>query len=318
MDWRANLTAYLEDRFPSAESVEIARVTGLPAGASNETVALDLRFVVEGRAFVLPVVLRPERSDGILAPYDVGRQFRVMRALYTTPVPVPAVFLFEDDRSALGTRFFLMERVRGETLPLFWYGGQTPRLAAAATALAAIHSVDWRAAGLEFLLPEGAATALEADLRPWRERATHARIEHSPLLVALGGFLARNEPRDARLVLLHGDPNPGNYLLDGSRVAAVVDWELAGVGDPRSDLGFYAALMTVFGGMPTTSGGTLLSDADSAITGGRLTDLDFYEGVGLYKMAIVMAGWVGRSGFGYGLDAIARRLAVLFGAEWRA
>jgi aminoglycoside phosphotransferase (APT) family kinase protein len=118
--------------------------------------------------------------------------------------------------------------------------------------------------------------------------------------------------------LLHGDPNPGNYLLDGDSVAAVVDWELAAVGDPRSDLGFYAALLTVFGGMPGEGGQTLLSSAYEGVTGRRLHNLAYYEALGLYKMMVVLAGWGGRApGLGFfGMEAVSRRLSTLLGPRW--
>jgi len=322
MDWRSALVAYIREKLPSADSVEIAGLHGMPAGASNETIGLDLRITCDGHDSVLPLVLRPQRSAGILAPYDVGRQFRVMRALAPTAVPVPAVLWHEPTGDVLGTPFFFMQRVRGETLPLFWYGSRTPRLEASARALAAIHEVDWREAGLSFLLPPAGAelpSPVECDLAPWRERAAHAGLANHPLLVSLGGFLAASEPADARHALIHGDPNPGNYLVRGNDVVAVLDWELAAIADPRADFGFYAALLAVFGGMPGERGQTLLSSAYEAATGRSLANLDYYEATGLYKMAVVMAGWAGHLGGGYyGLDAIARRLALLFGPRWAA
>lgn len=322
MAWREGLTAYLQARLPSADLVRIGRLTGMPAGASNDTVGLDLEVRCDGRAFEIPLVLRPQRADGILAPYDVGRQFRVMRALARTAVPAPAVLWYEANESVLGAPFFLMERVTGETLPLFWYG-PSPRLMAAAGMLATIHAVDWRGSGLGFLLPAGSPlgvlpAAIECELAAWRERADGFRIGRAPLLVALADYLARSEPADARHALLHGDPNPGNYLFQGDRVAAVLDWELAAIGDPRSDLGFYAALLGVFGGMPGVGGKTLLSEAYGAVTGGQVGNLEYYEALGLYRMMIILTGWGGRIGgfSSYGMDTIARRLAVLLGPGW--
>jgi aminoglycoside phosphotransferase (APT) family kinase protein len=321
VDWRAKLLAYLAERLPSADSIEFSRLGAMPAGASNETVGLDLRVTCDGHTFDVPLVLRPQRSDGILAPYDVGRQFAVMRALARTAVPVPPVCWYEPSAEVLGAPFYFMQRVRAETLPLFWYG-PSERLLAAASALAEIHAVDWRAVGLSFLLPDGAARPLpspsQCELASWRERAAIVRMGRAPLLVALGEFLASNEPADARHALLHGDPNAGNYLFQGNTIAAVVDWELAAIGDPRSDLGFYAALGAVFGGMPRTDSHTVLSDAYEAVTGTTMHELDYYEALGLYRMAIVMSGWAGRLGGGgyFGMDAIARRLAVLLGPQW--
>jgi aminoglycoside phosphotransferase (APT) family kinase protein len=188
--------------------------------------------------------------------------------------------------------------------------------------LASIHSVDWRAAGLQFLAAEpDPPTPLAAEAGAWRQRAERLRISRAPLVVALGEWLRANEPADARFALLHGDPNPGNYLFSGNTVTAVLDWELAAIGDPRSDLGFYAALHTVFGGFAGFAGRTLLSEAYEEVTGRPLHNLDYYEAFGLYRMAIVTAGWAGRFGgasSGHSMDAIARRLAVLFGPRWEA
>jgi aminoglycoside phosphotransferase (APT) family kinase protein len=322
VDWRTALLAYIAARLPSADSVEFSRLLAMPAGASNETVGVDLRVTCDGHALDVPLVLRPQRSDGILAPYDVGRQFRVMRALAQTAVPVPGVCWFEPSSEVLGAPFYFMERVRAETLPLFWYG-PSERLRAAALTLAAIHDVDWRSAGLSFLLPDAGhavPSPAQCELASWRHRAETMRMSRAPMLVALGEFLSANEPADARHALLHGDPNAGNYLFRGNTVAAVVDWELAAIGDPRSDLGFYAALGAVFGGMPGANGQTELSHAYEQVTGARLYDLDYYEAFGLYRMAIVMSGWAGRLGGGgyYGMDAIARRLSVLLGPRWAA
>ena len=320
MDWRDWLAAYLATKLPSADSVTVTNVRGMPAGASNDTVGLDLHVTCDGHAFDVPLVLRPERPDGILAPYDVSRQYRVMRALAATHVRVPAVAWYEPDTAVLGAPFFVMERIPGETLPLFWYG-HSERLPAAAAALASIHAVDWRAAGLAFLLPEGAENPLRAELAQWRARAERLRISRAPLLIALGDWLERNEPADSQLALLHGDPNPGNYLFRGNEVVGVVDWEVAAIGDPRSDLGFYAALHTIFGGMPGPAGQTLLSEAYEAVTGRTQHNLEYYEATGLYRMAVVMAGWAGRftgMASGYTMDAIARRLSVLLGPRWEA
>lgn len=319
-DWRERLTAYLAQRLPAAETVELTNLRGMPAGASNDTVSLDVRITLEGRTHDVPIVLRPERPDGILAPYDVSRQFRVMRALQSTAVPVPTVAWYEPDAAVLGAPFYVMSRVVGETLPLFWYG-HSERLPAAAEMLATIHAVDWRGAGLDFLSDDHTSGPLAAEIGAWRERAARLRISRAPMVVALGEWLRANEPADARTALLHGDPNPGNYLFRGDTVVAVLDWELAALGDPRSDLGFYAALHTVFGGMSGPGGRTLLSDAYEAATGQTQHNLEYYEAFGLYRMAVVTAGWAGRFGgmaTGYSMDAIARRLSVLLGPRWEA
>ena len=323
MTWAEQLGAYLGSRLTAADAVAVERVIPMNRGASNETVGLDLAVTCEGRVSMLPLVLRPQRASGVLAPYDVERQLQVMRCLGPSAVPVPPVAWFEPDASFLGAPFYLMGRLEGRSLPLFTYGGPSPELAAVAAALAGVHAADWRGLGLDFLLPAGTdrdapPAPIACDLDQWRRRAEHSGIGSRPELIALAHFLRAAEPPDARHALIHGDPNPGNYLIRDGRVAAVLDWELTAIGDPRADLGFYAALLTLFAGAPPNTGRTELAEAYEATTDETLHDLDFYEAAGLYKMAIIMAGWggLGVGWGGYGFEAIARRLDVLLGARW--
>lgn len=318
MDWRKSLEGYLAAQLPSATSVEISRYGALPGGASNETVAIDLHVTAAEHGHTIPLVLRPERKSGVLAPYDVVRQFRVMRALAATHVPVPAVAWLESTGGVLGAPFFLMSRLEGDTLPLFWYGGETPRLRGVASALASVHAVDWHGASLDFLAPRGAGSPLERDLAPWDERYRLAHLDAHPVSSALRAFLTRNAPADMRTAFLHGDPNPGNYLFQGDAVAAVLDWELAALGDPRSDLGFYAALVAVFAGPPPDRGRTVLSDAYYHVTGTPLRDLDYFEALGLYKIGLVFARMPWGYGRAHAMDVIAARLVQLFGPRWAA
>ena len=321
MDWREALAAYLKARLPAADSVEVTRVGGMPAGASNQTLSVDIRVTCEGVPADVPLVLRPERPDGILAPYDIERQFRVLRALSRTEVPVPAVMWHERDAAVLGAPFFLMHRLACETLPLFWYGESSRRLASAATALARVHEVDWREAGLAFLLPQSEGplpSPLGCELPAWKARAEHLGLVAHPALLALEKYLLANEPEDARHALIHGDPNPGNYLVRGDDVVAVVDWELASIGEPRSDFGFYAALLAVFGGYASDGGETVLSRAYAAATGRQPTHLPYYEAWGLYRMMIIMGGWAGR-GMGLdGMEGLVSRISRLLGPRWAA
>ncbi len=316
-DWHERLERFFAEQLPSAESVRIAAVRPMPAGASNDTASMDLRVRCEGIEWTMPVVVRPERRHGILAPYDVAKQFRVLRSLAHTPIPVPAAFWYCDDLDILGAPFYVMERIRGDTLPVLWYGGRSPRLLAAAEALATVHAVDWRRAGLEFLVQEDRRSAdpVRGEIAAWRRRAAGSPIAGATWFVALADYLIRSQPADAALALLHGDPNPGNYLFQADKVVAVLDWELAAIGDPRSDLGFYAALATTFGGMTGHQGASVLSDAYHAVTGIHLTNLAYYEALGLYRMAALLAASRGAFSY-YGMDSISRRLAELLGPRW--
>jgi aminoglycoside phosphotransferase (APT) family kinase protein len=317
MDWRERLAAYLGAKLTSAEAVTIARVGRMPAGASNETIALDVAVTCDGVETSLPLVLRPQRPDGILAPYDIGRQFTIMRALADTDVPVPTVAWHEPDAAILGVPFFLMHRLQCETPPLFWYG-PGPRVDSAAQALGRVHRVDWTLLGFDSLVSAGteAASPLRAELPQWDARARHTGMHEVRPVRKLREYLLDHEPGDARFALIHGDTNAGNYLFRGPDVVAIVDWELSAIGDPRSDLGFYAALNQMFGGYPAEPGESVLSEAYQRLTGVRLTNLAFYEAWGLYRMLIVMGGWGGRGWWGGG--GIEYRLRDLLGSGWDA
>ncbi|GBD23745.1 Putative aminoglycoside phosphotransferase [bacterium HR29] len=313
------LEAFLHERLPAAEAVRVVAFRALPRGASNATWAVDLHIECAGAACDLACVLRLQREYGLLAPYDVLREHRVLRALDRAGVPVPRPLWAAARCEGIEAPFFLMLRVEGRSLPAFWYPAEGSELRAIAAQLAAIHALDWERAGLAFLVPEAAGRdPLACDLAGWRIRAAARGLEGHPLLVALGETLRRERPSDLRLGLLHGDPNPGNFILRGEEVAAVVDWELAALGDPRSDLGFYAALQTVFFAPPPVPGVTPLSRAYEDVTGVRLPDLAYFEALGLFKLAIVMAGVGGWGAFFSARETIERRLCELLGPRWAA
>jgi aminoglycoside phosphotransferase (APT) family kinase protein len=312
--WLETLERYVASRLPHASALSLRPGGALPAGASNTTIPLDLSFECDGVTSIAPLILRPERQGGILAPYDVARQFKIMRALAPTEVPVPAVFWLERDPDILGVPFYLMARLPGvRTPPLFWYQ-PSPLVDAASAALARVHGVDWRAAGLSSLL-EDAASPLANEMAAWAPRARNTRALEEPIMHRLQQTLLANEPSDATFALVHGDTNAGNYLFRGSEVAAVVDWELATIGDPRSDLGFYAALEWFFGGGGVRDGHSLLSEGYERVTGASLRDLPFYEAWGLYRMMVIFGGrgmWNP-----YGIGAALERLDEILGRDWR-
>jgi aminoglycoside phosphotransferase (APT) family kinase protein len=319
MTWTETLSDYVRARLPGATRVDLVNFGRMPAGASNETIRFDLVWEDgAGRQFV-PLILRPQRSTGILEPYDVARQYRVMAGLAASSVPVPRMYWLEEDPAVLGMPFYVMERVEGFSMPLMWYGGgaSEPVFENYARALALVHQVDWQGCGLAFLDP-GGATPVEGELLDWRGRAARFGIDQQPLLQAMDGWLRENQPAQQAKSLLHGDCNPGNYIFREERVAAVVDWELATLGDPRSDLGFYGGLLAIFGGYWGAPGESRLAVAYQRALGKELAELPFFEALGLYKMAVILAGWQhgGLWASPWGWGAIEQRMAEIAGPSW--
>lgn len=319
MTWTETLSEYVRARMPEARRLELVNFGRMPAGASNETIRFDLVWEDDTERRLVPLILRPQRTTGILEPYDVARQYRVMEGLASSSVPVPRTYWLEQDPSVLGMPFYIMERVDGYSMPLMWYGGgaSEPVFENYARALAAVHDVDWVACGLEFLDP-GGETPAEGELIDWQERGRRFGVDQHPLLQSMATWLRGHQPGEQVKRLLHGDCNPGNYIFKEERVVAVVDWELATLGDPRSDLGFYGGLLAIFGGYWGAPGESRLAIAYQRAVGRQLPELPFFEALGLYKMAVILAGWQhgGLWASPWGWGAIEQRMEEIAGHHW--
>ncbi len=217
------------------------RVRQFPAGFSNPTYALD---AVDREGRPREYVLR-KRPGGELLPsaHRVDREFRVLRALARTDVPVPKARVLCENPSVLGQSFFVMNRVHGRlspnpALPGFTVDERRAVYEDLVAVLARIHAVDVQAAHLADYGKNGAYLQRQVDL--WLRQYRAAETEHLPDMEALGKWLAANTPESSRTTLVHGDYRTNNVLLHPTepRIAAVLDWELSTLGDPLSDLAY--------------------------------------------------------------------------------
>jgi aminoglycoside phosphotransferase (APT) family kinase protein len=182
--------------------------------------------------------LRREGGAGPQAgtAYSVRREAAIYRALEDRGVAVPRVLAVHPSEEA-----FLSERVGGESLfPALRDPAVRERVADRfMVELARLHSIDVRELSLSELGdPVSVSRHIEQELDVW-ETMDQGRSEPEPLIDLTFAWLRRNLPRDeGPPVLVHGDAGPGNFLFDGDRVSAVLDWELAHLGDPMEDLGW--------------------------------------------------------------------------------
>lgn len=185
---------------------------------------------------------------------DFDLQAAVMRALKTSGFPVPTVLAVENDSGWLGTPFLVMTRAPGRTV------GDAPALDPWLAelpsptqrrihedyldALADIHRFEWRSAGLE-ALSRGAVPDLVEELDRWSRYVDWASGgDPAPALVAHLQWCIDAAPVMTRAPsLCWGDARLGNVLLlDDGSIGALLDWELASIGPPEMDLGWYLAL----------------------------------------------------------------------------
>lgn len=222
---------------------EVRELTRIPGGFSYETWRLRATWeAAEGRRDE-PLILRRAPRGGVLEPYDASREFRVLRALEATAVPAPRAYWCDASGEVLGTSFYLMELVEGE-IPLPWDRSLDDSTRAAihaafADTLAALHTVDWTTGDLAFLgVPDDAHDPAALEIERCREVLDRIALRPYPLLNEVIAWLDRRRPRSPRLCLVHDDYRMGNFVWRDGRIAAVLDWERAFLGDPMADVAF--------------------------------------------------------------------------------
>ena len=299
-----------------------ARATRIGEGHSNVTYLIER----EGARLVLR---RPPRPPLPPSAHDMLREARVQRALERAGARVPRVVAVCEDEWVLGVPFYLMEYLEGtvvrDRLPAALEGGARRRRVGLelVDALAEIHAVDWRAAGLEdFGRPSG---YLERQVRRfsmlWGQNATR----EVPAVGELAGWLDANRPASGEPTVVHGEYRLGNVMFAPTappRIVAVMDWELSTIGDPLADVGYLVATYADPGftgtplelspvtrepGFPTR---TELVERYEERTGRIAAALPWYETLALWKAAIFCEEIYGRFLGGEVDDEFARSLAT--------
>jgi len=292
----AYLVRHRPDLAPGAFSGEL-----IAGGRSNLTYTVhsgEIEYVLR----------RPPLGHVLATAHDMGREFRVISALAPTPVPVPDALLLCTDPEVLGAPFYLMSLVPGV---VYRSRSQTDGLTDAARAdlayamidtLADLHAVDPDAVGLgDFGRPDG---YLARQVRRWSQQLDNSRSRDLPGIDELRDRLATSVPSGGPARIVHGDYRLDNLLADPEtrRVAAVLDWEMATLGDPLADLGLlltYWDVMGERGDNPVADGlgpkagfpdGAALIERYAARSGTRIPNLAWYIALGCYKLAVICEG----------------------------
>jgi aminoglycoside phosphotransferase (APT) family kinase protein len=296
----AALSAYLAGRIPQLD--RNLTIEQFPGGHSNLTYLLksgDLEYVLR-RAPLGPVAPKA---------HDMARESAVLTAVHPHFPEAPRVYHLCEDPSVIGAVFFVMERRRGviirDTIPP---GIEShPRFPALISEAfidcqARLHAIDIHATGLSSL---GKAEGfVERQVRGWAERWTRAKTEELPAMDRVIAWLGDRLPASVDATLVHNDYKLDNIMLrEGApdHIEAVLDWEMATVGDPLADLGltlcywawanapeFRAAGIPAITSLPGWYPRDQLIERYAAKTGRDVSGIGYYEVLGVFKLAVII------------------------------
>lgn len=311
------LATYLDAAIALRGPLTLQRIAG---GQSNPT------FFVTGAD--RSVVLRKQPPGPLLpSAHAVDREYRVQRALAASEVPVPRMLHFCADKGVIGTPFYVMERLEGrvfhdcrlsdaprdERRQMYRSAGQT---------LALLHKVDWARAGLEgFGRPDG---FYERQVARWSKQWQMSKTREISDIDFLLDWLPRHLAKAGPATIVHGDYRIGNLMFHPSepRVIAVLDWELATLGDPAADVAHFCM---IWHSSTDEYGGLLDEDLAELGLPGRQAFLDDYaEAMGrpldftpfhmvfaLFRFAVIFEGIAARAKAGNAAGGNAAEVAHL-------
>jgi aminoglycoside phosphotransferase (APT) family kinase protein len=280
------------------------RASPIGEGHSNVTYLLQ-------RDGVEVVLRRPPRPPLPPSAHDVVREARLLGALEHTNARVPRVFAVCDRDELIGSPFYVMEYVPGEVItssvpPALDIPEQRQRIAwELIDALVEIHGVDWQAAGLEdFGKPSG---YLERQVRRFSGLWELNKTREIEAVERVASWLSEHLPQSPQATIVHGDYRLGNTIFAAdspARLRAVLDWEMATIGDPLADLGYLCMFWTEAGdpagglrehlgrvtrceGFPTRA--ELIARYE-ARSGRSMSELRWYTVLALWKSVVFMEG----------------------------
>ncbi|MGE5594991.1 MAG: phosphotransferase family protein [Hyphomicrobiales bacterium] len=276
------------------------------AGYSNVTL-----FVDRGDQHL--VLRRPPTGNLLPSAHDVLREYRFISAVYGK-ARVPRPIAASEDPAVIGAPFYVMERVAGteirETIPAAYDNpaGRRRMAEEMIDALVELHAVDWQAAGLS--APPG--SYVERQLHRWQRQweLTRPRTRELPGLDRVSEWLHDHMPAETETTIAHGDYKMDNvlYSFEEPKLLAILDWELATIGDPLADLGWLqstwgdraaiaaeeartgqpvVAPVTTWEGFPAQDE---LAEMYAERSGRSIHDLRFYRLLAMFKGAVIGEG----------------------------
>jgi aminoglycoside phosphotransferase (APT) family kinase protein len=269
--------------------LRVIDVEPIPEGHSGFTYFVHIDDGTGARRYVLRL---PPPGARLTGPADVVRQGRIMAALHSAGLPAPAIPVQTTDPVVDGRPFVLMEAVEGSRIEKA--GAEQRPLDIAGSAvhvLKRLHSLRLDKTGIGDETP----VTLQAEMLRWLWLIDRAPQELTTRAGELGALLAERVPRERAATLVHGDYHYGNMLFRGAEVVAVLDWEIAEIGQPLLDLGCLCivSVRRRYEGAPNPGGAIDIAVEELyRLYGADAEEMRWYLALSLYKYASI---------FGYNL-----------------
>jgi aminoglycoside phosphotransferase (APT) family kinase protein len=297
---RRPLEAHLD-----AHGLGTGPVEAEPVGEGHSNITYLIRR--DGGEWVLR---RPPRPPLPPSAHDVLREARLLTAVDGQRIRTPRVLLTCDDDAVIGAPFYVMEKVEGDVItselpPALDQPAERSRIAEELIdALVEIHAVDWQACGLQgYGKPTG---YLDRQLRRFSGLWEHNKTREVPELDAATEWLTAHRPESPGATIVHGDYRLGNTMFARgapARLVAIFDWELATIGDPLADVGYFTATYAAPGDPETTlfslnrvttlegfpSRHELIARYEER-SGRSMSDVRWYQTLALWKSAVFLEG----------------------------
>jgi aminoglycoside phosphotransferase (APT) family kinase protein len=291
------VAAHLRAHLPDMVGDNQIEFEQFPGGKAN------LTYLVRAGGTEL-VLRRPPLGPVAPKAHDMAREYRVLSVLHRAYPKAPQAYLLCEAPDVMEKPFFVMERRVGHVIREAWpsqldAAGVTADAVGGrlVDALAELHAVDHGAVGLSDLgRPEG---FVERQVAGWTQRWHRAREDDIPAMDRVADALGRSIPAPQASVLLHNDFKLDNTMIGGSgEVVAVLDWDMATIGDPLVDLG---TTLAYWGGPGPTAviaadsvvlgeamGLDEVVDRYAAATGLDVTGVDWYRALAMFRIAVIV------------------------------
>ncbi len=291
------LQSFLAENISGCKAIEVIRQ--FSGGYSNLTYLIR----TEDREYVLR---KPPHGAKIKSAHDMGREYKILTSLWGRFQKIPQPLVYTEDPAIIGTPFYVMEKVNGLVLRMETLEKINPSAEqfsklsrAAVQQLADLHQIDIHEKGLLSIgKPEG---YVSRQVEGWTKRYYRSATDDISAMDAMAEWMPAHYPGDQPPALIHNDFKYDNFILDDqdlTKIKAILDWEMATIGDPLMDLGTSLAywveaedadVMKMFNTTwrPGNMNRKEVIEEYGSLTGRNMKDIPFYYVYGLFKVAVI-------------------------------